>query len=336
MNPVLQTFPLGGPPWPTLDPFLFCVHHVDAYPRGDGQLAPAAPLTGRQIGQDFGGKDGWSMYHGRRVPGFPQHPHRGFETVTVTRQGFIDHADSMGARARYGQGDVQWMTAGKGVVHAEMFPLLNTEAPNPAELFQIWLNLPAKNKMVPPHFTMFWSQAVPQVAQKDENGRFSTLTVVAGAYGEARPPAPPPDSWAAAAEAELAIWTLRMDDGARFTVPAAKPGVNRMIYLFAGDGLAVGEVNLPPRHGARLQGDAEVTLIAKGAVELLLLQGRPIGEPVVSYGPFVMNTTAQIQQAFRDYQTTQFGGWPWPDDGPVHGHDAARFAVHADGKEERP
>ena len=228
------------------------------------------------------------------------------------------------------------MTAGRGVVHAEMFPLLNTEAPNPAELFQIWLNLPAKNKMVPPHFTMFWSQAVPQVAQKDENGRFSTLTVVAGAYGEARPPAPPPDSWAAAAEAELAIWTLRMDDGARFTVPAAKPGVNRMIYLFAGDGLGVGEVNLPPRHGARLQGDAEVTLVAKGAVELLLLQGRPIGEPVVSYGPFVMNTTAQIQQAFRDYQTTQFGGWPWPDDGPVHGHDAARFAVHADGKEERP
>ena len=336
MNPVLQTFPLGGPPWPTLDPFLFCVHHVDAYPRGDGQLAPAAPLTGRQIGQDFGGKDGWSMYHGRRVPGFPQHPHRGFETVTVTRQGFIDHADSMGARARYGQGDVQWMTAGRGVVHAEMFPLLNTEAPNPAELFQIWLNLPAKNKMVPPHFTMFWSQAVPQVAQKDENGRFSTLTVVAGAYGEARPPAPPPDSWAAAAEAELAIWTLRMDDGARFTLPAAKAGVNRMIYLFAGDGLGVGEVNLPPRHGARLQGDAEVTLVAKGAVELLLLQGRPIGEPVVSYGPFVMNTTAQIQQAFRDYQTTQFGGWPWPEDGPVHGHDAARFAVHADGKEERP
>ena len=336
MNPVLQTFPLGGPPWPTLDPFLFCVHHVDNYPRGDGQLAPAAPLTGRQIGQDFGGKDGWSMYHGRRVPGFPQHPHRGFETVTVTRQGFIDHADSMGARARYGQGDVQWMTAGRGVVHAEMFPLLNTEQPNPAELFQIWLNLPAKSKMVPPHFTMFWSQAVPQVAQRDENGRFSTLTVVAGAYGEARPPAPPPDSWGSAAEAELAIWTLRMDDGARFTVPASKAGVNRMIYLFAGDGLGVGEVNLPPRHGARLQGDAEVTLVAKGAVELLLLQGRPIGEPVVSYGPFVMNTTAQIQQAFRDYQTTQFGGWPWPDDGPVHGHDATRFAVHADGREEGP
>lgn len=336
MNPVLQTFPLGGPPWPTLDPFLFCVHHLDAYPRGDGQLAPAASLSGRQIGQDFGGKDGWSMYHGRRVPGFPQHPHRGFETVTVTRQGYIDHADSMGARARYGKGDVQWMTAGRGVVHAEMFPLLSTEQPNPAELFQIWLNLPAKNKMVPPHFTMFWSEDVPQVAVKDENGRFGTLTVVAGAYAEAKPPAPPPDSWASAAEAELAIWTLRLEDGARFTLPAAKAGVNRMIYLFSGDGLSVGEVKLPGRHGARLKGDAEVTLVAHGAVELLLLQGRPIGEPVVSYGPFVMNTTAQIQQAFRDYQTTQFGGWPWPDDGPVHGHDPARFAVHADGKEERP
>ena len=97
---------------------------------------------------DFAGADGWRMYHGSIVPGFPQHPHRGFETVTFVRQGFIDHSDSLGATARFGRGDVQWLTAGEGIVHCEMFPLLDREGPNPCELFQIWLNLPAADKMV--------------------------------------------------------------------------------------------------------------------------------------------------------------------------------------------
>ena len=99
---------------------------------------------------DFAGTDGWRMYHGSTVPGFPQHPHRGFETVTFVRQGFIDHSDSLGATARFGRGDVQWLTAGKGIVHCEMFPLLDRDGPNPCELFQIWLNLPAADKMVEP------------------------------------------------------------------------------------------------------------------------------------------------------------------------------------------
>ncbi|MCU0659847.1 MAG: pirin family protein, partial [Polyangiaceae bacterium] len=108
-----------------MDPFLFCVHHDDAYPAGNERLGPATSLAGRNIGSDFAGKDGWNMYHGDVVPGFPQHPHRGFETVTVVRRGLVDHSDSMGARARYGGGDTQWLTAGKGIVHAEMFPLLD-------------------------------------------------------------------------------------------------------------------------------------------------------------------------------------------------------------------
>src|SRR5690606_23753754 len=111
-SPVRQTVPLGLH-WPTLDPFLFCAHHDDASPAGDGALAPAVPVDDRDLGMDFSGKDGWSMYHGERVPGFPGHPHRGFETVTYVRKGLIDHSDSLGAAARFGRGDVQWLTAGK-------------------------------------------------------------------------------------------------------------------------------------------------------------------------------------------------------------------------------
>src|SRR5690606_30521910 len=119
LDPVLRVLPLGAPPWPTLDPFLFCVHHHDAYPAGDARMGPATALAGRQLGHDFAGKDGWSMYHGEVVPGFPQHPHRGFETVTIVRRGLIDHSDSLGARARFGAGDVQWLTAGAGMGAAE-------------------------------------------------------------------------------------------------------------------------------------------------------------------------------------------------------------------------
>ena len=160
-NAVIQQRSLGFP-WDTTDPFLLCVHHDDAYPRGNAQLGPNASLAGRDIGQDFAGKDGWRMYHGRTVPGFPSHPHRGFETVTIVRKGLIDHADSLGAAARFGNGDVQWLTAGRGVVHSEMFPLLRADQPNPLELFQIWLNLPAAGKMAAPHFTMFWSEDIPR------------------------------------------------------------------------------------------------------------------------------------------------------------------------------
>src|SRR6476659_9616818 len=137
-DPVLQEIPLAFQ-WPTLDPFLFCVHHLDMYPVGNGQYGPdPASLAGREIGNDFEPVDGWRMYHGATVPGFPQHPHRGFETVTLARKGFIDHSDSLGAAARFGEGDVQWLTAGAGILHSEMFPLLKNDQPNPAELFQIW------------------------------------------------------------------------------------------------------------------------------------------------------------------------------------------------------
>ncbi|WP_026432187.1 pirin family protein [Paracidovorax oryzae] len=329
-SPLLGSQPLG-PLWPTLDPFLFCAHHDDAYPRGNGRLGPDAPLAGRQIGQDFSRKDGWSMYHGDEVPGFPPHPHRGFETVTIVRTGLIDHADSLGAAARFGQGDVQWLTAGQGIVHSEMFPLLDAQQPNPLELFQIWLNLPAADKMVPPHFTMFWAGDIPRLVSTDDAGHRTELTVIAGRVpgAGAEPLAPPPHSWAARDASDVAIWTLRLAPGARYTLPAAVgEGTRRMLYHFAGEGVrvageAVGHAALELRAGAAVE---LVNGSTEQAAEFLLLQGRPLGEPVVQYGPFVMNSEAQIHQALADYRRTQFGGWPWGDGAPVHGPQPRRFA----------
>ncbi|MCU1400538.1 MAG: Pirin [Acidimicrobiales bacterium] len=332
---VQHTFALGMQ-WPTVDPFLFCVHHDDAYPAGNGEFGPAASLDGHEIGSDFAGIDGWRMYHGDTVPGFPQHPHRGFETVTYVRRGLIDHADSLGAAARYGRGDVQWLTAGSGIVHAEMFPLLDAGAPNPAELFQIWVNLAGSDKMAEPHFEMFWDESIPRHVV-DRDGARAEVTVIAGRLAEAEPLAPPPSSWASRADSDLAIWHARMEPGSVWTLPAARhPDTVRTLYFFAGTSLTVGGVDLEPSTGAVLRSSDEVELSSVRGAECLILQGRPIGEPVAQYGPFVMNDRAGVERAFEDYRRTGFGGWPWPADGPVHGSEPDRFARRPDGTVERP
>jgi redox-sensitive bicupin YhaK (pirin superfamily) len=334
---IIETVALGFP-WQTLDPFLFCVHHDDKYPAGNDHMGPSASLAGRQLGQDFAPDNAWRMYHGEVVPGFPQHPHRGFETVTIVRSGIIDHSDSLGATARFGRGDVQWLTAGKGIVHAEMFPLLDAGAPNPLELFQIWLNLPAADKMVEPHFAMLWGEDIPRRVFTDAAGRKTEVTVIAGNLDGAKPPPPPPKSWAARADTDVAIWTAHLAAGARWTLPPAQPGTNRMLYVFRGNELQIDGQPVPGRSGNLLVPDraAELVAGASDAVEILVLQGRPIGEPVVQYGPFVMNSRAEIQQAMADYQRTQFGGWPWPADDPVHQRPEGRFAIHADGRRDKP
>ncbi|MDB5817750.1 MAG: pirin [Rhizobacter sp.] len=337
-HPILGRKPLGMP-WDTIDPFLFCVYHDDAYPKGNALMGPDASLAGRQIGQDFAGKDGWRMYHGSTVPGFPQHPHRGFETVTIARRGLIDHSDSLGATARFGGGDVQWLTAGAGIVHSEMFPLLDRDHDNPLELFQIWLNLPARSKMVAPHFTMFWAEQIPHQAFVDDQGATTEVSCIAGSLqplGMAPPLAPPPDSFASAPESDLAIWTLKMAPGARWTLPAALGAdTRRCLYFFKGARVSVGGETITSHAALELRADQAVMLInGDTTAEFLLLQGRPIGETVAQYGPFVMNTRPELDQAFADYRRTGFGGWPFEDDAPVHGTDRVRFARHADGKVE--
>ncbi len=344
-DPVLQTVPLGFQ-WPTVDPFLFCVHHNDAYPVGTEQLGPdRALLRGRPMGSDFSGQDGWSMYHGQVVPGFPQHPHRGFETVTFARRGLIDHSDSLGAAARFGRGDVQWLTAGKGIVHSEMFPLLNRDsdpnsetdhagntAGNHTELFQIWLNLPARNKMADPYFTMLWDHNIPRHVHLDADRRVTTVTVIAGTLEDSQPPSPPPDSWASQPDSDVAIWHINFDSDATFDLPPShNPESVRVLYVFEGS-VRIGTHTITAPTAVVVANDQTIQITAETqGAEVLMLQGRPIGEPVVQHGPFVMNTREEIQQAFADYQRTQFGGWPWPEDGPVHGTQRERFARHADG-----
>lgn len=332
INPILGIRPLGFQ-WETRDPFLFCVHHEDYFPAGNKNMGPNPELLkGRHIGQDFVIKDGWRMYHGDTVPGFPGHPHRGFETITVVRKGMVDHADSMGASGRYGDGDVQWMTAGKGVQHSEMFPLISSEKNNPMELFQLWLNLPKANKMVQPHFKMLWSENIP--IHKEQGVE---IEVIAGNLNNQKAPTPPPNSWANNPENEVAVWNIKLEPNTTWTVPKASPELNRTLYYYKGEGLSANNQTIEGYHAIDVLSDLEIILKAgANGAKLLMLQGKPINEPVVQHGPFVMNSKQEIMQAFQDYQKDEFGGWPWPRRDQVHDRSLGRFAKHANGMEEFP
>ncbi|MFT6054760.1 MAG: redox-sensitive bicupin YhaK (pirin superfamily) [Roseivirga sp.] len=333
-NSIISIHPLSFP-WQTNDPFLFCAFHKDNYPQGNGQLGPNAKLKGRNLGADFSGKDGWSMYHGQSIPGFPAHPHRGFETVTIAEQGLVDHSDSLGAAGRFGDGDVQWMTAGKGVQHSEMFPLLKENEPNPLVLFQIWLNLPGKSKMVEPHFAMLWNEEIPIVENRDEEGYITKIKIITGTLSGYQAPAPAPDSWAADPHNVVAIWIIEIEPRATWKMPIASKGVNRSLYFYEGSKLSIDAQAVDVNSVIELK-NQEVTTLKNGdtKAKLLFLQGRPINEPVAQYGPFVMNSDNEIQEAMRAFQETQFGGWPWGDYEHTHNKEKGRFALHADGREE--
>jgi quercetin 2,3-dioxygenase len=327
---IIETKPMGFI-WDTIDPFLFCVHHEDKFPVGNTDMGPdKSYLSGRHMGEDFIIKDGFRMYHGRTVPGFPGHPHRGFETVTVVREGVVDHSDSMGASGRYGEGDVQWMTAGSGIQHAEMFPLIHDDKPNPMELFQIWLNLPKKSKMVAPHFKMLWGKDIPKHTASGVE-----VEVIAGSLQGHTPPTPPPNSWAADSSHQVGIMNIRLEARARFTLPKAANGVNRMLYFYIGEQITIAGTSIKKYHSIKVQGDHDIDIVNGDSIsKVFVLQGMPINEPVIQYGPFVMNTKEEINQAFADYNTTQFGGWPWPKYDVVHDRRLGRFAKHADGRVE--
>ena len=325
-NEIKQIFQLGFP-WQTQDPFLFCVYHLDHYPKGNGELGPADSLEGRNLGNDFQIKDGYRMYHGSTVPGFPAHPHRGFETITVVNKGFCDHSDSLGAAGRFGEGDVQWMTAGSGVQHSEMFPLIHTDKENTLELFQIWLNLPAKNKFVDPHFKMLWHEDIPVLKLEQ-----STVKIIAGRFGSVQALEPAPDSWASETENDVAIWNIKIETNGSITLPKANKGTTRTIYIYEGETIEVLGESIPPNYGIEVEATSETIIKAIGReASILVLQGKPINEPVAKYGPFVMNTDQELQKAMDEFRTTQFGGWPWRHSDQTHEVDRERFAKYPDG-----
>ncbi len=332
----MTSLPETGP-WPTVDPFLFCVHHNDKYPKSKGDLSPDAPLSGRNLGNDFSNKNGWSMYHGERVPGFPRHPHRGFETLTIVSNGYIDHADSLGASARYGDGDAQWLTAGDGINHSEMFPLLSNKTKNKLDFFQIWLNLPSYNKRVEPNFEMYWKDTIPKVSSDLNGVKNSEIELVTGDYFGIQAPIAPKYSWANDQKNDVAVWIIRLNNNGEFIIPSTKSGANRSLYILKDSSIEVDNQKISGSSMLELNSarKTKVKNIGK-STKLLMLQGVPINEPVVSYGPFVMNSKREIEQAFSDYHKNEFGGWKWGSSDPVHGLGKDKFAKLINGKIVKP
>jgi len=271
------------------------------------------------------------------MPGFPQHPHRGFETFTILLDGTVDHTDSLGSSGRYSGGDAQWMCAGRGIVHGEMFPLVHTDRPNTLRLFQLWLNLPAASKGAEPCYTMQWGEKLTKV----EGTGGAVASVFAGRLGDAVATIPaPPASWGAKPENDVGAFVIELPAGSSFVVPPAAggAGVNRNVYLVEGAarGVTVGGRATGPA-AITVRPDVPVELVNGASTEpalVLVLQGKPIGEPVAQRGPFVASSDAELASWFAEYRRTEFGGWPWADDAPYFPRDKGRFGSHKRGTAE--
>lgn len=225
--------------------------------------------------------------------GVGQHPHRGFETVTIVYDGEVTHADSTGGGGTIGAGDVQWMTAGAGIIHEEFHSRGFSKAGGPFRVVQLWVNLPAKDKMTPATYQAITADSIPEVAFAGGRAR-----VIAGEFGGTAGPA--------RTFTPVNLWDVRLEAGADVTLDLPA-GHNAMVAVLSGHvtmaGKGVGEAEIA-RFSATGQG---IALHADGAAMILVLTGEPIDEPVVGYGPFVMNTEAEIHQAIDDFNAGRFG-----------------------------
>lgn len=326
-----------GTQWTTESPFILTAYHKDMYPPGnEEQGVDAELLEGRDLGEDFKLKDGFRMYHGKTIPGFPVHPHKGYETVTIVLQGVVDHFDSRGSVCRYASGDVQWLTAGKGCQHSEMFPLVNKEQTNPLELFQIWLNLDQKGKKAEPEYRMFWREDIP-VIENDFDGNKTTVKVIAGEMYGITALEPNMASWAKNNNHHVGIYLIHMEPGAIMTLPKVSGTINRNLYYYEGGTIQIDGAAIQANYRCKLAGDEEI-VIQNGDQysSILVLEGEPINEPVAQFGPFVMNKKEEIYATFAEYNKTKFGGWKWDRPDPVNHRDAGRFAKYPDGIIEKP
>jgi len=269
--PVRRPFPVGG--FSHFDPFLLIDHLGPVTWPPDGAL------------------------------GAPDHPHRGFETVTYVLAGENEHRDSFGNADVLGPGDVQWMTAGGGVIHAEMPTEKFRRSGGVQQGFQIWVNLPAADKMMQPRYQTLRAADIPQAVSED--GRVQVRVIAGNALGiaariDTRVPI------------QMLHYTIAPGGHVVQSIPTEQSG---LAYVFSGAAQIGSEARAVMEGQAALLGTGDtvtlsVPLDAKQAAQILVLSGKPIGEPVARYGPFVMNTRAEIEQAIQDYQTGKFGVIP--------------------------
>ncbi|MFM5923555.1 MAG: pirin family protein [Novosphingobium sp.] len=236
----------------------------------------------------------WSFDPSEGQPrGVGQHPHRGFETVTIVYDGEVSHKDSTGGGGTIGTGEVQWMTAGGGIIHEEYHSPGFSKTGGPFRMVQLWVNLPAKDKMTPARYQAITRDTIPTVELDGGSAR-----IIAGELNGTKGPA--------STFTPINLWDLRLKADAEVTLPLPA-GHTTMLAVLSGhvtvDGKGVGEAEI-----ARLSLDGEGAVIkADGDAIVLVLTGEPIDEPVVGYGPFVMNSEDEIRQAFADFNSGRFG-----------------------------
>ena len=228
--------------------------------------------------------------------GVGEHPHRGFETVTIVYAGEVEHRDSTGAGGKIGPGDVQWMTAASGILHEEFHSHEFTKTGGTLEMVQLWVNLPAKDKMAKPGYQTLLDADIPSVDLPDGAGR---VRVIAGQFGGKKGPA--------RTFTPIDVWDVRLNSGHKTGLQVAEGRTLALIVLHGtvqvnGSQLArEGELVCFERAGS------EISIEANNDATLLLLSGEPIDEPIAGYGPFVMNTEAEIHQAIADFNSGKFG-----------------------------
>ncbi|MCO6057678.1 pirin family protein [Pseudomonas sp. MOB-449] len=231
-----------------------------------------------------------------RPRGVGQHPHRGFETVTIVYQGELEHRDSTGAGGLIGPGDVQWMTAASGILHEEFHSAAFTRSGGTLEMVQLWVNLPARDKLASPGYQTLLEADIPHLPLPDGAG---SLRLIAGEFAGKRGPA--------RTFTEMDVWDIRLNQGTPVSLDL-HPGRNTALVVLRGTLLVNGEDLVREGQLALFEpaGD-ELLLEANGQALVLLLSGEPIDEPVVGYGPFVMNSEAEIREAIQDFQNGRFG-----------------------------
>ena len=245
---------------------------------------------------DYAGPKEFPSMPDGRPRGVDEHPHRGFETVTIVYQGEIEHRDSSGSSGHIGAGDVQWMTAASGIVHEEKHGTEFTRQGGTLEMVQFWVNLPQSHKMAEPGYQAIRDATIPSVPLPDDAGQ---VRVIAGRFDEQEGPAK--------TVTPMHVWDIRLHSGGQMN-GSLPEGWNTLVVLLGGE-TTVNDQSIKTHQCARIGADGEALQIEAGSdgATLLLLSGEPIDEPVVAEGPFVMTSKAEIMQAMRDYQSGQMG-----------------------------